>query len=1006
MTQKDEEDLFLKSQQQPQTGRDLLNIADGFLKKSQAEKSVVYIQKALYLFEQEQDWEQYIEARSWYIYVWRIVRSESVLKNPEAYVEETLRLCGQFIPPIHKVNYYVLTEVSGFYTYTNQLEKGLEYALKQLEIAKQLFDSLDSGVVEAYRNVSVSYQFLGNYPKSIEYGLSALQKCEENGDKIRFIKVSLPLYVNYAKYGDYDNAFLIITKALEVANELKDNKVEMPVYFFIHIYNNIASYYNFIGDYQEALMYYQNAFSTIKKQYDKNGEQGFLATLIQRNVGNALIKSGHLEDGLHYLQVALKNQEKLGGANNSDIGVSHIALARYYERVKNYSLLLYHAECALDMFADIHNEQHPRVLTSRKLIARAQTCLGNYQEALLIFEELITQSKSFWGENHIETALIYQDLVHHYLQNSQIDEAVSGILESERIFLKKTENKESQSGKWIFTNQFFTTTQLKEKVYFQRYLNKTKAYEDIATAFQSCKEAVGLLDEMRKSYHQESSKLVWSTAESDLFDRGIITSIELGKFTTDFRRNAFWFSEKAKASLLLNTLQSNFAKATTHILPRLLEEEKQMKLQLTYLDKRLQQLEKKNNDELQKYRNEFFNLHTKYLTFIEQLEVDYPDYYQLKYNTKAATPVELQSVLQENQVLISYFVGKEKLYIFVLTPDEFEVIELQKPTDFEALIEGFIENLTQHEFTAFASKSHRLHQLLIDPIRDFIIDDFSFEEDQLKQIFIIPHETLSYVPFEALIGEKPLSSQLLPTALHLNNSWQKLDYLVNHCEISYHYSATLLYRHLTKKQNQEEILNSFAGFAPIYDVQIPSKSPTANLPESEQADALQESAKAMQSWATRSDAIRSDGTWVSLPHSETEAKGIAELFEGKGLESEVFLREKASKTGFAEAAKRFKFLLVAAHGLVNDEKTALSGLVFYPSDRSEKRDERGETGEFHNEEDTERGGVTNLASDFSLLTSQTDSVLSMEETHHLELQADLVVLSSCESGIGILHKGE
>ena len=36
----------------------------------------------------------------------------------------------------------------------------------------------------------------------------------------------------------------------------------------------------------------------------------------------------------------------------------------------------------------------------------------------------------------------------------------------------------------------------------------------------------------------------------------------------------------------------------------------------------------------------------------------------------------------------------------------------------------------------------------------------------------------------------------------------------------------------------------------------------------------------------------------------------------------------------------------------------------------------------------------------------TDCILSMEETYHLNLQADLVVLSSCESGIGQLAKGE
>ena len=53
-----------------------------------------------------------------------------------------------------------------------------------------------------------------------------------------------------------------------------------------------------------------------------------------------------------------------------------------------------------------------------------------------------------------------------------------------------------------------------------------------------------------------------------------------------------------------------------------------------------------------------------------------------------------------------------------------------------------------------------------------------------------------------------------------------------------------------------------------------------------------------------------------------------------------------------------------------------------------------------------RWEVRYLSSRFSLLASKIDSTLSMEETYHLDLQADLVVLSSCESGIGKLVQGE
>ena len=79
---------------------------------------------------------------------------------------------------------------------------------------------------------------------------------------------------------------------------------------------------------------------------------------------------------------------------------------------------------------------------------------------------------------------------------------------------------------------------------------------------------------------------------------------------------------------------------------------------------------------------------------------------------------------------------------------------------------------------------------------------------------------------------------------------------------------------------------------------------------------------------------------------------------------------------------------------MNDEKTTLSGLVFYPTSPLPSFKEG--TLEMENLPFNKRDRDSN----------EIDSVLSMKETHYLDLQADLVVLSSCESGIGTLHKGE
>jgi len=154
----------------------------------------------------------------------------------------------------------------------------------------------------------------------------------------------------------------------------------------------------------------------------------------------------------------------------------------------------------------------------------------------------------------------------------------------------------------------------------------------------------------------------------------------------------------------------------------------------------------------------------------------------------------------------------------------------------------------------------------------------------------------------------------------------------------------------------------------------------------------------MRSWAIRSAAFEG-ASWKALPYSKTEVKNVQQLFEEKGHKANTFLYETANKNNFIAEAKKAKFLLIAAHGLVNDEQPDLGGLVFFPSKNiSQNFEAKGES----NKENESRSIVTETAKQ----ATNDDSILSMKEAYLLNLQDDSVVLSACESGIGKLTKGE
>ena len=107
-----------------------------------------------------------------------------------------------------------------------------------------------------------------------------------------------------------------------------------------------------------------------------------------------------------------------------------------------------------------------------------------------------------------------------------------------------------------------------------------------------------------------------------------------------------------------------------------------------------------------------------------------------------------------------------------------------------------------------------------------------------------------------------------------------------------------------------------------------------------------------------------------LPGTETEVNDIAQLFTSRNLKSETLIKTHADEDQIkSPSIKDYNYLHFATHGVVDEQNPELSRIYLSESENE-------------------------------------DGNLYSGEIYNLELNADLVALSACETGLGKISKGE
>lgn len=807
---------------------------------------------------------------------------------------------------------------------------------------------------------------------------------------------------------DSQNFEYNLNNLLEVARILYEEKS-----------NVITTIYSRLAKGQESQLFYEDALKFYKKalaNYGTKSNSGNVATLMA-SIARVYAKIGDDDQAFQYFNRALEivTNTKTGNAVIAEVCEG---LFQYYLDHDNFSESLRYLEKAAAAKGDLVNEKD-NVAKYNVLRAdiyyrmgKADLAIDFYRKAIQYYrgtkdwdhelgaingissvlfdkelwkeldkdlrraETLIVQNSSFGVRMTLNAVRAMNFIASHFGPASKklmyYDRAIelnAGGLFNEGMYEVKEERRLDdgymKGEKWLLANDrdyaiyknggfgYYTDENELLKSYWEKamvlkqvYLeNKDKDYIlESLWFYQKCDT---LIDRLYQNSPSQATKVKLSNWRVYLSEESIGVSLLAFDVTKDpkYKEVAFHFMEKIKAGQLLEAVSESQAVLSGGVPDSLVEKETWLKNSIHYLEQQLAGKKMRNDSSgVRQIQNAILESQSDHETIIALMETNSPNYFSLKHKSPVTTSKPVQASLKEGQAMVEYMLGYTASYAAVITSTSLDFVTLPHDTLLHKYVVGLRNSIILRSKEDFIKFSSLVYKNVFQSLEE------QLSGKGIKELIIVPDDFLGYVPFEALVtnGE--------------GENYNQFNYLIKKYLISYSYSASL---YIQNKESRADIKgSSYVAFAPVFN----DVNHTNFLVKG--CNRFYDNTN-YETTATR--AFSRDGKYISpLPGTEEEVKGISKLVTDKNLFAKYFLfkdaREEVIKSG---ELSKYRYIHFATHGIINDNYPELSGLL--------------------------------LSQDS---TSREDGILYTGEIYGLKLNAELVVLSACETGLGKIVKGE
>lgn len=475
-------------------------------------------------------------------------------------------------------------------------------------------------------------------------------------------------------------------------------------------------------------------------------------------------------------------------------------------------------------------------------------------------------------------------------------------------------------------------------------------------AMRYAEEAISIHESLYGDISNSKLQMSFSSEIASLYDHyiGLLMTKDRTGLPEDSTHLALKAAERSRSRSMINDLVLAAANFSADADPALVERQRDIQAAMNSMADRLIDLLSSQGDKekVRKLETEMNDLHHQLEEIKSELKQKSPVYSAIKDPPQFDVVAFQRDVLDENSVLLEFSLGNDESYLWVVDKQEVGAFILPPREEIEKRVESLRELLTARQ--ARTGEAVDVHQARIADAEQRYWPEASELAKLLlgqaagrlhgKRLIVVPDGKLHSFPFSALPLPDTSQPMLLTNEVIYQPSAQTL---------------TLLTRIGVEKSNVERRdLLIFSDPVFTVDDERLSGSEVTDRPQRLQADSYR--------------FVESLSSLPRLRGSGTEASAVIDIVGRSAADS--FSDFAASRDRLLSMdLSKYRVLHFATHGVVYDQRPDLSGIVL------SRYNEQGQA---------------------------LNEFVRLQDIYGMKLNADLVVLSACDTGVGKEIKGE